>query len=94
MGVLHFPDPSIDEQKNKYGNDNANLFIKNKKFLKKGTLVKNVEDISVLAAEALNYDPKLYVSQALGFADFYLEREVGWTIDAQTSVVVQSSKYH
>ena len=83
----------VDELKNKYGNHNARLFIKNKKFLKKGTLVKDVEEISQLAGEALNYDPNQYVPQVLGFTDFYLETELGWEYDGQSSVVVQSSRY-
>ena len=83
----------VDELKNKYGNHNARLFIKNKKFLKKGTLVKDVEEISLLAGEALNYDPNQYVPQVLGSTGFYLETELGWEYDGQTSVVVQSSRY-
>ena len=83
----------VDELKNKYGNHNASVFIKNKKFLKKGTLVKGVEEISTLAKGALNYDPNQYVRGVLGTTGFYLETELGWEYDGQTSVVVQSSRY-
>ena len=93
-GVMNFSYLSyVDELKNKYGNHNANLFIKNKKFLKKGTLVKDVEEISLLAGGALNYDPNAYVRSVHSWGDFYLETELGWEYDGQTSVVEQSSKY-
>ena len=93
-GVMNFSEKSyVDELKNKYGNHNASVFIKNKKFLKKGTLVKDVEEISTLAKGALNYDPNQYVRGVLGTTGFYLETELGWEYDGQTSVVVQSSRY-
>ena len=93
-GVSTFSSYSyVDELKNKYGNHNASLFIKNKKFLKKGTLVKDVEEISTLAKGRLNYDPNMYVRGVLGTTGFYLETELGWEYDGQTSVVVQSSRY-
>ena len=91
-GVLGFA--HAEDWENRFGNYNATLKIKAKtRFLEKGTLVKNIDEVSYVVKDAYNYRPDMYVRQALSGKGYYLETELGWDYDSYNSVVLQSPKY-
>ena len=95
-GVLRFPtvppggSPWQEAFRNKNGNDQAKLLIKNKSFLSKGSLVKDIDDLPSLEAT-------VYTQNRVWSHDFvqvhfstgnFLETEWGMEVDAANSIVL------